>query len=52
MNPEVLLDNFEIKPTSEDGTFNAQKYLAQLDRPGFELYPSLKSKLNLAKILR
>jgi hypothetical protein len=51
MNPEILLDNFEVKPETQ-GEFCAEKYLAQLERPGFELYPSLKSKLNLAKILR
>jgi hypothetical protein len=36
----------------EDWQFSERKYIEQLIRDGHELYPSLKSKDNLQKMLR
>ena len=57
MSPDYLLSNFDQRPMQFDydskvWNFDKQKYINQLIRDGFELYPSLKSKLKMIKILK
>ena len=57
MGPEHVLTNFEQTPekydyVNEEWKFSTAKYMNQLIRDGFELYPSEKSKVNIHKILR
>ncbi len=57
MSPEFLLNDLELQPEkfnydTNEWKYSSQKYVDQLIRPGFELYPSLKSKLKIAKLLR
>ena len=55
MSPDLLLDEFQVWPeVNEEGiwNFSQDKYLKQLARPGYELYPSLKSKMKMHRILR
>ena len=53
--PHYILDNFEQHPirfSENQWSFDNHNYLRQLERPGHELYPSLKSKLNMDKLLK
>ena len=57
MGPEHVLTNFEQTPekydyVNQEWKFSSAKYMDQLIRDGFELYPSEKSKVNIHKILR
>ena len=57
MSPDYLLSNFEQRPFKfdyeiDEWKFDTKKYFNQLIRDGHELYPSLKSKLKMTKILK
>ena len=57
MSPDYLLSNFTQRPSkfdyaSDQWQFDSSTYLNQLMRKGHELYPSLKSKLKMTKILK
>lgn len=57
LSPDYLLSNFNQRPmrfdyADEKWNFCKQKYIDQLLRDGHELYPSLKSKLKMVKLLK
>ena len=57
MSPDYLLSNFIQRPSKFDYAtdqwyFDSSAYINQLMREGHELYPSLKSKLKMIKILK
>ena len=55
LSPNYLLDNFEQHPgliKDNKFEFTQDRYIDQLVREGSELYPSIKSKLNMHKLLR
>ena len=57
LSPDYLLSSFDQQPVKFDyytdkWIFDKEKYVEQLVREGHELYPSLKSKLKMMKILK
>lgn len=55
LGPEHLLKNFVQHPEKSVDSkweFNHSLYLQQLTRDGHELFPSIKSKLNMLKLLK
>lgn len=57
MAPNYLLSKFNMWPEKYNNEtsrweFDQEKYLRQLKRPGYELYPSLKSKIKMIKLLK